>query len=196
MPYAAPALPWTRNLVLSQPAPWGGDALAGGRLIYDGPKTNRPELAIARAVLHTNPRISPAYAVLLAIETADAARANGLPPEFLGATLLQESAYDVGALSAAGAVGIAQFMPETAAGIGVDPYAPHAAIAGAAGLLGGYVAAYRGRYDDPYAAALAAYNAGPAAVSRYRGVPPYHETQEYIELIFDRRARIARYESP
>lgn len=189
-------MPWTVNLALSRPAPWGVDALAGGRLIYDGPQTRLPELAIARAVLHTNLRISPVYALLLAIETADAARANGLPPDFLGATLLQESAYDVGALSSAGAVGIAQFMPATAAGIGVDPYDPHAAIVGAAELLGGYVAAYRGRYADPYAAALAAYNAGPVAVSRYRGVPPYPETRAYVDLIFDRRARMARYEAP
>ena len=49
-------------------------------------------------------------------------------------------------------------------------------------------------YADPYAAALAAYNAGPAAVSRYRGVPPYPETRDYIALIFDRWARIATYE--
>jgi hypothetical protein len=63
-------------------------------------------------------------------------------------------------------------------------------------LLGSYVTAYRGEYDDAYAVALAAYNAGPLAVEHYRGVPPYPETREYIDLIFDRWARIASYEIP
>lgn len=133
--------------------------------------------------------------MLLAVATANAARRNGLPPEFLGATLLQESAYDVEALSSAGAIGIAQFEPDTAAGIGIDPYDPFQAIDGAGALLGDYVANYRGVYDDPYAAALAAYNAGPGAVGEYHGVPPYAETKEYIGLIFDRWARIVSYES-
>ena len=116
--------------------------------------------------MRTNPRIVAAYALLFAGRDGATRRArNRLPPEFLGATLLQESAYDPQAISSAGAIGIAQFMPETAADVGVDPYDPFAAIAGAAALLGGYVAAYRARYADPYAAALAAYNAGPLAVA-------------------------------
>ncbi len=92
-------------------------------------------------------------------------------------------------------MGIAQFMPETAAAVGIDPYDPLAAIGGAAQLLGAYVATYRGTYEDPYATALAAYNAGPAAVNRYRGVPPYPETREYVALVFDRWARIVSYEA-
>lgn len=164
-------------------------------LVRDGRPVTQPELAIARAILRTNPRIAQAYALLLAIATTGAAERNALPPEFLAATLLQESAYDVEALSAAGAVGIAQFEPETAAGIGVDPYDPLASIDGAAALLGSYATAYRKAYADPYAAALAAYNAGPLAVKRYAGVPPYPETHEYIALIFDRWARIVSYEA-
>jgi len=165
-------------------------------LFRDGAPVAQPGVAIARAVLHTNPRLTAADAVLLAVVTADAARKNGLPPEFLAATLLQESAYDVEALSSAGAIGIAQFMPETAADVGIDPHDPLEAIAGAAELLGSYVEKYRGEYGDAYATALAAYNAGPLAVRRYRGVPPYPETREYIDLIFDRWARIASYETP
>ena len=80
------------------------------------------------------------------------------------------------------------------AAAGVDPYDPFASIDGAAALLGEYVAAYRDRYADAYAAALAAYNAGPLAVAQYRGVPPYAETREYVALIFDRWARIVSYE--
>jgi soluble lytic murein transglycosylase-like protein len=164
-------------------------------LVRDGPPVAQPELAIARAILRTNPQIVQADALLLAAATVRAAREHSLPPEFLGAALLQESAYDPRALSPAGAIGIAQFMPETAADAGVDPYDPYDSIDGAAALLGGYAAAYAHRYADPTAAALAAYNAGPLAVARYDGVPPYPETREYIALIYDRWARIVSYET-
>jgi soluble lytic murein transglycosylase-like protein len=182
------------NVALSWPSPAYVDALEGAVLVRDGPPVAQPELAIARAILRTNPRIVQAYALLFSGATVSAARAHELPPEFLGAALLQESAYDPQALSSAGAIGIAQFMPETAAGIGVDPNDPFASIDGAAALLGAYAGAYRNRYADPYATALAAYNAGPLAVAQYRGVPPYAETRAYVALVFDRWARIVSYE--
>ena len=182
------------NVSLSWPSPPRVDALIGARLFEDGPAVSYPEIAITRAILRTNPRVEPVFALVLADATVRAARRESLPPEFLGATLLQESAYDPFALSSAGAVGLAQFTLETAAESGVNPYDPYSAIDGAAALLGTYVRAYRGVYDDPYAAALAAYNAGPAAVSRYHGIPPYAETREYIEDIAERWGRIASYE--
>lgn len=180
--------------MLSWPPAGNVNALKGAVLIRDGPPVLQPELAIARAILRTNPRINQANALLFADATVRAARSESLPPEFLGAMLLQESAYDAQALSSAGAIGIAQFMPETADDFGVDPYDPFDSIAAAAALIGEYVARYRGRYDDAYGAALAAYNAGPLAVERYRGVPPYAETRQYIALIYDRWARIVSYE--
>lgn len=184
------------NMVLSWPSPADVHALKGAVLIRDGPRVSQAELAIARAILRTNPRLTQAAAVLFADVTAQAARDQALPPEFFAATLLQESAYDVTAVSSAGAIGIAQFMPDTAADAGVDPYDPLGSIGGAAALLGGYAAAYRRQYADSYDVALAAYNAGPVAVARYRGVPPYAETQQYIALIYDRWARIVSYETP
>lgn len=144
--------------------------------------------------MRTNPRMTAMGALMLADATAHAARSVGIPPEFLGATLLQESAYDPRALSAAGAVGIAQFELQTAAESGVDPYDPFDAINGASRLLSSYLGEYRNRYPDAYAAALAAYNAGPGAVERYRGIPPYAETQQYVSDIYERWARIASYE--
>ncbi len=191
---APPRLQRGLNIVLSWPSPANVDALKGAVPIRDGAPVNAPELAIARAILRTNPRLLQTYALSFAVATERAARAHSIPGEFLGATLLQESAYDPDALSTAGAIGIAQFMPETAQDVGVDPYDPFESIDAAAALISGYVNAYRGRYGDPYAAALAAYNAGPLAVARYRGVPPYDETREYIALIFDRWARIVSYE--
>jgi soluble lytic murein transglycosylase-like protein len=168
--------------------------LFGARLLYDGPLAADPALAVTRAVLHTNPRLSPIDALRLSDAAVRAARRNGLPPEFLAATLLQESAFDPQAISSAGAIGIAQFMPSTADGMGVDPFDPFDAIDGAAQLLAQYVRAYDGVYANPYAAALAAYNAGPGAVQAYGGVPPYPQTREYIDDIVDRWAKIAGYE--
>lgn len=172
------------------------NVLYGLRVLQDGPPTHSPTLAIARTILHTNVEIAPLDALTLAAATVRAARANDLPPEFLAATLLQESAFDPRALSAAGAIGIAQFMPETAADAGVDPYDPFSAIGGAAALLGSYARAYDGAYDNPLTVALAAYNAGPGAVAQYRGIPPYAETREYINDVIDRWAKITGYEKP
>jgi soluble lytic murein transglycosylase-like protein len=184
------------DFVRMQPTILAVEPLAGAALLRDGGPVTSPELAIARAVLRTNPRVTPMTALHLAVRTTDAARGTRLPPEFLAATLLQESAYDAAAVSSAGAIGIAQFMPSTAAGMGIDPRDPDEAIGGAARLLSDYVGAYDGRYDDNYSAALAAYNAGPGAVEKYRGVPPYPETREYIAIIFERWARIRSYERP
>jgi soluble lytic murein transglycosylase-like protein len=182
------------NAALSWPAPSYVDALTGDRLLQDGSRSVTSQLAIARAILRTNPRITAIGSLMLAGATVRAARAHALPPEFLAATILQESAYDPQALSSAGAVGIAQFEISTADAHGVDPFDPYDAIPGAAALLSSYVVAYRNGYSNPYAIALAAYNAGPGAVARYRGVPPYTETRDYIALIYERWARIAGYE--
>jgi soluble lytic murein transglycosylase-like protein len=191
---AIPNLKYAMNSALSWPAPSYVDALMGDRALQDGGPVASPQLAIARAILRTNPRITAVGSLALAGATVRAAHATSLPPEFLAATILQESAYDPQALSAAGAIGIAQFEIETADAYGVDPFDPYRAIPGAARLLASYVAAYRPVYADPYAIALAAYNAGPGAVERYHGVPPYQETREYIALIYERWGRIAGYE--
>ena len=189
-------IPTVTDAALSWHVPVYADALFGLRLLQDGPRTSSATLAIARAVLHTNTQIAPVDALLLAGWAVRAARAQGLPPEFLAATLLQESAFDPRAISSAGAIGIAQFMPETAAAAGIDPRDPFAAIDGAAALLGSYERAYDSAYADPFAAALAAYNAGPGAVSAYHGVPPYAETRAYINDVIDRWAKITGYETP
>ena len=164
--------------------------MRGLRLLMDaGPKAPL-NAKVAREILRANPRMGQVDALLLASATVDAARAHGLPAPFLAATLLQESAFDPAAMSSAGAVGIAQFTIPTAAVADVRPWDPRSAIPGAARLLAVYVAAYRGRRDDPYALALAAYNAGPGAVTKYGGVPPYAETREYIGDIRERWSRI------
>jgi hypothetical protein len=187
-------IPALVNASLSWHAPAYADMLLGARLLYDGPRTPNVTLAITRTVLHTNMHLSPIDALLLSSAVVRAAERNGLPPEFLAATLLQESAFDPQAISAAGAVGIAQFMPDTADVAGIDPFNPYEAIDGAAMLLSRYVLHYSQHYPNTYAVALAAYNAGPGAVDFYHGIPPYAETRDYIADIVDRWARIAGYE--
>ncbi len=107
-----------------------------------------------------------------------AASANGIPSSLLAGLIQQESGFNPTAVSSAGAEGIAQFMPATAAGLGVEPYDPTSAINGAAQMLGSYT-----RQFGSYADALAAYNAGSSAVERYGGVPPYAETQAYVPAV-------------
>jgi len=157
----------------------------------DAGRTAPPSVKIAREVMRTNPRLGAADALLLATDVVATAESNGLEPQFLAATLLQESAFDPSAVSAAGAVGIAQFTVPTAREYGVDPWDPRSAIAGAARVLAAYAYDYRARKDDdPLALALAAYNAGPAAVAKYGGVPPYAETREYVVDVRDRWSRM------
>ncbi|WP_217913185.1 transglycosylase SLT domain-containing protein [Miltoncostaea marina] len=108
-----------------------------------------------------------------------AAMAHGLQPALLAALLRAESGFDPRAVSAAGARGIAQFMPATASGMGLrDPFDPAQAIPAAARLLAGHVRAF-----GSVPLALAAYNAGPGAVRRHGGVPPYPETQAYVARV-------------
>lgn len=108
-----------------------------------------------------------------------AAQTHNVPPVLLSALLKQESGFNPRAQSSAGAQGIAQFMPATARGRGVNPWDPMSAIMGAAKYLADGLLRYRGDISK----ALAAYNAGFGAVDRYQGVPPYKETQHYVKNI-------------
>lgn len=107
----------------------------------------------------------------------------GLDPEIFVRQIQQESGFNPTAKSPAGATGIAQFMPATAQGMGVDPSDPYASLAGAARLMSNYLKQYQG----DYAKALAAYNAGPGNVEKYGGVPPFEETQRYVSTILGSR---------
>ncbi len=101
-----------------------------------------------------------------------------LPTGLLAAVAQTESGGNAQAVSPAGAQGLMQLMPSTAAGLGVNPWDPSQAINGAAQLLSGYLTKY-----GSTSLALAAYNAGPGAVDQYGGVPPYTETQNYVQKI-------------
>ena len=110
-----------------------------------------------------------------------AARRHGIDVGLLRALAWTESRGRNDAVSPKGARGIMQLMPATAAELGVDPRDPVANINGGAAYLARQLATFR---DVPLA--LAAYNAGPGAVIRYRGVPPYAETRDYVDKIMRR----------
>ena len=113
-------------------------------------------------------------------EITAAARRNGVDPALLAGLVRQESNFNAAAVSPAGARGLTQLMPATAAGLGVaNPSDPVQALEGGARYLRRQLDAFGGDVTK----ALAAYNAGPGAVQRYGGVPPYAETQAYVQKV-------------
>ena len=107
-----------------------------------------------------------------------AAYRNGVPEDLFLRLVQQESGWNPRARSHKGAIGLAQLMPSTARMLRVDARDPHENLDGGARYL-----AEQYRTFGSWRLALAAYNAGPNAVRRYNGVPPYRETQAYIQKI-------------
>jgi cell wall-associated NlpC family hydrolase len=103
---------------------------------------------------------------------------HGVDPALLAAVASQESGFDSGAVSSAGAQGLMQFMPATARGLGVNPLDPASAVNGAAKYLSDLTQQF-----GSTSLALAAYNAGPGTVRRHGGIPPYPETQNYVRNV-------------
>ncbi len=108
-----------------------------------------------------------------------AATRHGIPVGIFLRLVEQESGWNPTARSVKGALGLAQLMPETARGLGVDPLDPAQNLDGGARYL-------RAQYEafGSWPLALAAYNAGPGAVERHRGIPPFAETQNYVQVIW------------
>lgn len=103
----------------------------------------------------------------------------GIPPALVKAVIHAESAFDPGAVSHKGAMGLMQLMPSTARSMGVrHPFSAEQNVSGGARYLRGLHEQY-----GNWTMALAAYNAGPAAVNRFGGVPPYRETQTYVRRV-------------
>jgi soluble lytic murein transglycosylase-like protein len=115
-----------------------------------------------------------------------AAAKHGVSPTLLAAVAKVESGYNANAVSPAGAQGLMQMMPSTAASLGVDPLDPAQAIDGAARILAGDLKSF-----NSLPLALAAYNAGGGAVRKYNGIPPYAETQAYVPKVQAAMAELA-----
>ena len=109
-----------------------------------------------------------------------AALRAGVDPALLASLVWAESGFDPGVVSHAGAIGLGQLMPGTAAGLGVDPWNPEQNLDGAAR----YLAEQLDRFGSPELA-LAAYNAGPGRVAAAGGIPRIAETQAYVPRVMD-----------
>lgn len=124
----------------------------------------------------------------LANAIATAAAKNDVDPKLLASVAWQESGFQAHAVSPAGAQGIMQLMPTTAAGMGVDPLDPTQALDGGARYLKIQLDRFGGRTD----LALAAYNAGPTAVLNAGGIPNYPETQAYVSSVLTHLQTLTR----
>lgn len=120
----------------------------------------------------------------------EAAWRHGLPPAIVHAVAQAESAYNQRAVSSAGALGVMQLMPYTAAALGANPRDEAQNIDAGTRYLREMLVKFQ-NHPDQVALAIAAYNAGPGAVDRYRGVPPYAETQTYVRRVIGKYEKMA-----
>jgi len=166
-----------------QPSPYqpypsrGGDVQADRAVI----------MAYKDAVKTFNRRLSDAQATKIAVNIIENSIAWGVDARLIMAVIACESRFRPDATSPKGAMGLGQLMPATARGLGVrNAYNPEENIAGAIRLISGHLE----RTGD-LALALACYNAGPGAVRKYGGVPPYRETVNYIRKVTEMYFRLA-----
>jgi soluble lytic murein transglycosylase-like protein len=141
-----------------------------------GRKPIDPMSPLANQIVTSSPGSTAAYQPLIDRYATE----NGLSPSLVGAVIQTESGGNPRAVSRAGAMGLMQLMPDDVQGAGIsDPFDPEQNIAAGTKQLAGLLQQYGGNLD----LALAGYNAGPAAVRKYGGIPPFHETQTYIQKV-------------
>jgi soluble lytic murein transglycosylase-like protein len=152
------------------------DSRAAGQ--YDYSARLRPGGLAAATTEGAVPRYKGNYKGEFLHAAKAAAARHGVPSDLFLRLVQQESGWNPQARSHAGAMGLAQLMPGTAARLGVNPRDPHQNLDGGARYL-------RMMYDrfKSWRLALAAYNAGPEAVEKYNGIPPYRETRNYVRAI-------------
>ena len=159
----------------------------GGVVRYDGP-TQFLGAETRTLTARAQPGAARPFAGLAAPSTAtaqairEAAARHQVSERLVEAVAWRESRFNPGAVSPKGARGVMQLMPGTARALGVDPQDPAANIEGGVD----YLSRLLRRFDGDKAKALAAYNAGPEAVARFGGVPPYAETVAYVGSILRR----------
>ena len=171
------------------PAPTFGDALdeaVGSRAPRQAPMAPRPSLPPASPTALLDPNGNAVRPIPLTSDSdydsyvSKSAQKYGVDPDLIKAVIQTESSGNAHAVSRAGAMGLMQLMPANVNEAGVtDPFDPEQNIDAGTQQLSNLLSKYDGNLDM----ALAAYNAGPGAVSKYGGVPPYRETQDYVRKI-------------
>lgn len=132
------------------------------------------------AIFDSSARVNTPMPTYLASAINDAAKKHGIDPRLLAAVAHQESRFNPAAVSAVGACGIMQLMPATARFLGINNiFDARENVFGGARYLRALLDTFHGDLD----LTLAAYNAGPGAVQRYNGVPPFRETRNYVASI-------------
>jgi soluble lytic murein transglycosylase-like protein len=159
------------------------------RLYRDGGTTELPASQIVRFDAEEEPAVPPRAPVTQPPSAeelvAAAAKRNGLPPEFVKSVAAIESGFRTNVVSPKGAVGLMQLMPSTARAYGADPADARQNVEAGTKYLRDLLLKYQ-HDDHQVIRALAAYNAGPGAVDRYHGAPPYRETLSYIGRVLRR----------
>ncbi len=164
-----------------------GFALAAGcrpaRAAVQATVAATPEtIAVYATVLHgINPKLPRWQSRDLARRVLVNAERWRLDANMLIAVVTVESRWHTHAVSRAGAIGLGQLMPGTAAGLGVNPRNAGENLSGAARYLSGLMH----RFGPHYSLVFAAYNAGPKAVTQYGGIPPFYETETYVVRVLD-----------
>ena len=158
--------------------------------VTEAQKTSEPAVQENNQPLPAVQKMDTAKTVLADMPLADqnlstlieaAARKYKVDPKLVAAVAEVESNGNQNAVSSVGAIGVMQLMPDTAASLGVDPYNKQQNIEGGAKYLRQMLDTFGGDTKK----AVAAYNAGPGAVKDYGGVPPYKETQNYVNKVLD-----------
>jgi len=161
-------------------------ALASHRVVPASPAA----IAVYATVLrHINPQMPGWQSRDLARRVLVNAVRWRIDANMLVAIVTVESQWHTHAISPAGAIGLGQLMPGTAALLGVNPRDPKQNLYGAARYLRGLTQRFGSNHPSLI---FAAYNAGPKAVNEYGGIPPYEETQDYVVRVIETWARLAR----
>jgi soluble lytic murein transglycosylase-like protein len=136
--------------------------------------------AYREAIHRLNTRLPDGLLTTITANILGFSQQYGVDPRLVIAMMIAESGFDINSTSSTGAMGLGQLMPETARGLGVtNAYDPVQNIQASVRLLSGHLAQYGGQLS----LTMAAYNAGPGAVRKYHGVPPYRETQHYVAKV-------------
>ncbi len=169
---------------VTQAAPGAGSRVQRGDVVTARGAAGVLE-AYRRVVQYFNRRLSKEQAETIARHVLNYSYYNGVDARLVMAVIAVESGFNPTATSRVGAMGLGQLMPGTARGLGVtNAYNTEENLAGATRLIRGHLEQFEGKpVWEQIALAMACYNAGPGAVKKYGGVPPYRETQNYVRKV-------------